>query len=362
MAARSPEPKKGLSADWLVRGVLTRLGDTLDRFTGRSWTPTSSIATSELIERIKKLLDAEAREVKGKGTVVPHNIKLRMQWDKFSTDSEAALEALQNELLIAAVDHINDSLYYTYAPVTLDVKPDYFIEGVKLMVSFEQFTEDARDVELNVTMPAINVASVLDTLATSEPKASGPEFIAHFQIGGVDKEANLSFLAGQSRSVGRTGGNDLILDDTSVSKTHASLALNADGKLAVADTGSTNGTFVNEERIAYGKAVDLAEGDKVRFGTVTVTFELIPVSVVHQDPEGGDDDATDTVEIGGFEFRGRQGPETPAAEQDSPEPVSVPVGAKDTAGESPTESTVSNAGQPESPDLTAPSPAPPEKK
>src|SRR5436189_4999584 len=117
MAEKTTASKKGFSADWLIRGVLTKIGDSFDKLTGRKWTPSSSLAASELIERIKKLLDAEAKEVPGKGTVVPHNIKLKMQWNKFSEDAEDALHTLEVELLTAAVDHINDSLYYTYAPV-----------------------------------------------------------------------------------------------------------------------------------------------------------------------------------------------------------------------------------------------------
>ena len=38
----------------------------------------------------------------------------------------------------------------------------------------------------------------------------------------------------------------------------------------VADTGSTNGTFINGERIAYGKAFVVKDGDKLKFGTVEV--------------------------------------------------------------------------------------------
>jgi len=318
-------PKKGLSADWLVRGVLTRIGDTVDRFTGRRWTPSSSIATSELIERIKKLLDAEAKDVPGKGVVVPHNIKLRMQWDRFSSDAESALAALESELLVATVDHINDSLYYTYAPVTMDVKPDYFIQGVKLMVSFEQFTDEDRDVEMNVTVPAMNLSEIIEKVA--EPEVAAPGYIARFQHNGEDREVELKFPPGQSRAVGRTGGNDLILDHTSVSKTHASLAIGADGKLAVADTGSTNGTFVNDERIAYGKAISVSDDDKVRFGTVAVAFEYVPAPVIiaqeTQAEEG--EPSGETVEIDGFEFRGREGPESSQETDDQSDAEGEPV-------------------------------------
>src|SRR5205085_1126783 len=104
----------------------------------------------------KTLLEAEKKDVPGKGTVVPHNIKLKMQWDKFSADEGEGLRKLENELLTAAADHINDNLYYTYAPLHLEVKPDYFTEGVKLLVSFERFAEEDAEVEMNVTMPAIN--------------------------------------------------------------------------------------------------------------------------------------------------------------------------------------------------------------
>src|SRR5580765_7671021 len=121
MTDKAPVSKKGFTAEWLMRGALTKIGDTIDRLTGRRWIPSSSLATSELVARIKKLLDEEAKEVPGKGIVVPHNSKLKMQWDKFSTDADDALEKLEYELLAAAADHINDSLYYTYAPLRIEV-------------------------------------------------------------------------------------------------------------------------------------------------------------------------------------------------------------------------------------------------
>ena len=42
----------------------------------------------------------------------------------------------------------------------------------------------------------------------------------------------------------------------------------------VADTGSTNGTFISGKRIAYGKAFPVADGDKVKFGTVEVSIDI----------------------------------------------------------------------------------------
>jgi len=266
-----------LSPDWFVRGVLTRLGEIFDRFTGRNWKSSSSLATSELIEKLKLLLDAEVEDEGEKGKFVPHNLKLLMQWDKFSTDSEIALKKLESELLTAAVDHINDNRYHTFAPLKLEVKSDYFTEGVKLLVSFDKFADEEREAEVNVTLPEAK-ADELYPAQTAVPDNS-EIFIARFTANGTIQKVKLRFQNNQRLDVGRTRENYLSIEETSVSKVHASLFLNSENNLMVADTGSTNGTFINGERISYGKAVVIGKNDKVSFGTVDVSFEYVPKPV-----------------------------------------------------------------------------------
>lgn len=266
-----------------MRGVLTKLGDSFDRLTGRRWVPSSSLAASELIERTKRLLDSEARDVPGKGKVVPHNIMLKMQWNKFAEGD--SIETLRMELLTAAVDHVNDCLYYTYEPISFEIKPDYFIEGVKLYVSFGKFVDEEVDRGQNITIPSANVAELLPP--SESPTIRELSYVASYVIKGNRKQIALTFSAGQRRSVGRTA-SDLALDDVSVSKIHASLVSGEDGVLSVADTGSTNGTFINDTRIAYGKAMRLHEKDRVKFGSIEVQFEHIPA--VTTDHGEGDPD------------------------------------------------------------------------
>jgi hypothetical protein len=280
MSEENNSSKNKISIEWLMRGVLTKLGDTLDRLTGRRWTPSSSLATSELSEKLKKLLDLEVKDLGAKGKFVPHNIKLKMQWDKFSTDSEDAITRLENELKIAAIDHINDNRYHTYAPIHLEVTPDYFTEGVKLLVSFDKFDEEKREAAVNVTVPQIKVGDYLPELPPeAKPEPEAETFIANFVLNGKAKQVALTFREKQRRSVGRTKENDLSLEDPSVSKIHAALVLNSERQLMVADTGSTNGTFINENRIAYGRAFPIAGGEKVKFGNIEVVFEHIPRAV-----------------------------------------------------------------------------------
>jgi len=280
MSEENNSSKNKISIEALMRGVLTKLGDTFDRLTGRRWTPSSSLATSELGEKLKKLLDLEVKDLGAKGKFVPHNIKLKMQWDKFSTDSEEAITRLENELKIAAIDHINDNRYHTYAPIKLEVTPDYFTEGVKLLVTFDKFDEEKREVAVNVTVPQIKVGDYLPQLLPEiKPEAEVETFIANFTLNAKQKQIELTFKEKERRSVGRTKENDLSLEDSSVSKIHAALVLNSEKQLMVADTGSTNGTFINDKRIAYGRAFPVANGEIVKFGNIEVTFEHIPRAV-----------------------------------------------------------------------------------
>jgi pSer/pThr/pTyr-binding forkhead associated (FHA) protein len=50
------------------------------------------------------------------------------------------------------------------------------------------------------------------------------------------------------------------------------LLMTGEGTLLVADTGSTNGTFINGRRIAYGESRVLEDGDVIGFGDVEVRF------------------------------------------------------------------------------------------
>jgi len=313
MTEKGSETKPNFSADWLLRGALARIGDTFDRFTGRKWVPSSSLATSELIERIKKVLDAETRDIPGKGKVVPHEIKLKVQWNKFSTDENDVGEKLRNELLTATADHINDSLYYTLAPVSIEIEPDYFADGVRLTAGFGGFLDSGNAVDMNVTVTGLPAGVVLES-SPAEEVVGTVRYVVRYS----GKEQPLEFTAGKSISVGRSGSNELVIDDNSVSKIHASISSDAAGDLLIADTGSTNGTFLNGERIAYAKAIKIVPADKIMFGTVEVTFER----VMTPEPEPTDEEAAPTIAIDGLEFTSRTS-EAPVPDAVNEEPAAV---------------------------------------
>ncbi|MEK7724989.1 MAG: FHA domain-containing protein, partial [Acidobacteriota bacterium] len=180
------------------------------------------------------------------------------------------------ELLASAIDHINDNLYHTYKPLKIEVKPDYFTEGVKFLAGFDEFGDDEGEVEVNVTAPQLNVQNLIPK---EEPKIEeeGETYILEFKVGEKSQVVELKFNENKKRmAVGRTKANDLVIEDQSISKVHAALVLNPEKLILVADTGSTNGTFINGQRIAYGRAFPIGENDKLKFGTVEVFLRRVP--------------------------------------------------------------------------------------
>lgn len=80
-----------------------------------------------------------------------------------------------------------------------------------------------------------------------------------------EPEKTFRILAGGIRTIGRATGADFIVDAPLVSRVHCRLTSLPGGELEVRDLNSTNGTFVNGERIE--NAV-LAPGDRIQVGRV----------------------------------------------------------------------------------------------
>ncbi len=80
--------------------------------------------------------------------------------------------------------------------------------------------------------------------------------------------------------IGRGGELDIVLVEDMVSRKHAKITMQQ-GKIVIQDLGSTNGTFVNGEKIKRAK---LKEGDRVLIGTSIL--KLISASEAHAAVQG----------------------------------------------------------------------------
>ena len=77
------------------------------------------------------------------------------------------------------------------------------------------------------------------------------------------QDAGQEFAVTAKVLIGRGSGADVVIADTEVSTNHASVAL-VDGGVALEDHGSTNGTYVNGERVTGRR--QLQPGDRIQLG------------------------------------------------------------------------------------------------
>lgn len=77
-----------------------------------------------------------------------------------------------------------------------------------------------------------------------------------------------------AKTCGRDPSCDLVLDDTTLSRWHATIELMDDGLVSVSDSGSSNGTFINRnDSWVRVRKVVLCIGDRIRFGDLEVPLE-----------------------------------------------------------------------------------------
>jgi len=88
------------------------------------------------------------------------------------------------------------------------------------------------------------------------------------QTGLAVREARMPLRA--VSSVGRDGGNDVVLNDEAASAKHAIVSF-ADGDWWLEDAGSTNGTLLNGSRV--WERARLHYGDEVAVGRIALRLE-----------------------------------------------------------------------------------------
>jgi hypothetical protein len=85
----------------------------------------------------------------------------------------------------------------------------------------------------------------------------------------LDIDGRIHRLAGPVTVIGRSTDADIVLDDAGVSRKHAEIRLMDDGRARVIDLGSTNGTYVDGERVHAG---NLTQGSTITVGRTRIVY------------------------------------------------------------------------------------------
>lgn len=101
-------------------------------------------------------------------------------------------------------------------------------------------------------------------------------------ISGKYQGGEFPLRMGREIIIGRSSDLDMVLVEDMVSRKHAKI-VTSNGEIFIQDMGSTNGTFVNGEKVERAR---LAEGDRILVGTSIIKLIAVdPGQVAHSEAE-----------------------------------------------------------------------------
>jgi septum formation topological specificity factor MinE len=245
-------------AESLARRILERLGSKVDKkIAPADQLSLSSSQIGDLASRLEHLVDSSLKEDdRGTRRVAPNRFKVLFTYEETSKLSPQYIEAVGKELTATIFEYINNRRYATQGPVEVTAERDLFTKSTFVRATFD-----------------------------GDAKSQTPQETAAAQ----DKDLRkASFLASDGRTymielraaaapayVGRAAGNAITIDDENVSRLHCSLSLRSGGAVVIADVGSANGTYVNEQLLGRDEARLLKPGDVIAVGDCKLTVSGI---------------------------------------------------------------------------------------
>ena len=125
-------------------------------------------------------------------------------------------------------------------------------------------------VECALSMPGVAAATMMPVSNKTAAIAAAPSISPHVAKL-IGDEATFGLKSGEN-SFGRKSENDLVISDPYVSGKHGVIEVAEDG-VFLTDLDSTNGTFLNDSRLAANVRTKITEDDSIRFGG-QLTFRL----------------------------------------------------------------------------------------
>ena len=107
---------------------------------------------------------------------------------------------------------------------------------------------------------------------------------------------DLTLTVSDSLSIGRGSDNDVVLGSKQVSRNHAVLSV-LDGQLYVKDLDSSNGTFINEQRIAGNESSHLKANDTLGFASFSFQVQASAAPVTTEELVADAHEKADTAAV-----------------------------------------------------------------
>jgi len=224
-------------------GVLDRFEKGVENVMQSAFAKTfrSGVKPVELVSALKREADARAAVVDRQRTVVPNEYAISLSVLDMDHVREWGDDALAREFEDALHDHAERQRYSFVGPVSVRFDLDESLATGRFSVSSRS------------------------TRAAAAPATSRT---ANSRYPLLDIDGKRYHLTGMQTIIGRGSEADIVVDDTGVSRQHVRFERTEFGTI-LTDLGSTNGTFVEDQRI---KEVTLLDGNAITIGRTTILY------------------------------------------------------------------------------------------
>lgn len=210
----------------------------------------------EIASRLRRELDNKAMTVDTGRTLVPNVFDTKLSASDFERAQEWG-SSLAEELCDVVIRHVNGQSYTLQGPVRVS-----FTRNTQLKAGVFEIQSRTEK------------SSGGSAPAASRPQRPNAPARQPTQLQPVlDMNGQRYSLNAPSIILGRSSDADIMVDDTGVSRRHLEIR-SGSGRTRAVDLGSTNGSYVNGQKI--DGEVDLTDGATISMGRTKITFRLLP--------------------------------------------------------------------------------------
>lgn len=217
----------------------------------------SQVQPLEIASALRKELDNRSLVLSQGRTLAPNVFTARFS----DSDFELARQwgaPLAEELCDVVIAHVNSQQYSLQGPVRVSFEhdPDLRAGVFEIDSSIEKQPASGRQ-----PAPA-------GPVTPAAPRRTPTRYQPVLEVDGRRYSINSDSIV-----LGRSSEADILVDDTGVSRRHLEIRVQ-DGRVHAVDLGSTNGSYVNGQRVR-GHA-ELTDGSTITMGRSRLVFRLVP--------------------------------------------------------------------------------------
>jgi hypothetical protein len=248
----------------------------------------SEVQPVEIASAIRRAMDDRATTIGHGRTFVPNLFTIELAPTDFERLTNFS-DMLTDELVASAQEHAESQRYQPGGPIQVNFLSRQDLETGVFAVRPATAKAAGGSAVIPPAPPSANpqsappmsaaggavapgTASAPSPITHHEPAASAHRHTQPAQRPWLDVDGDHYPLLAAITILGRDNSADVILDDPGISRQHTEIRVTSDGPHLVTnirDLGSTNGTFVNGERITSQR---LTDGDRVNVGRTVLIF------------------------------------------------------------------------------------------